>query len=134
MGCGSSSLDFNTCKTVYEVLFQIECQIKKFKEIMTTLDSNSNEFKYYKKFVLKCSVILDSIKGRPLLYLEERLHKFKEIINEYYYSVINLNEEDYKKSSQELESFVYNMNDYLDGYRETTFKGSNNYKVNELLN
>lgn len=117
MGCDNSTLDFREYTSVFQVLNKIEIESKRFQELKLTMLKDSDEYRLYDSFCSKTSSILRFLKNKPLMYVEERLSTFKELINRYHYSIVTVNISEFESSQSELEEFIFRMMDYYNGIR-----------------
>lgn len=117
MGCNNSTLDFREYTSVFQVLNKIELEAKRFQELKHNMHKDSDEFRLCDSFCSKTNSILRFLKNKPLMYIEERLSIFKELINRYHYSIVTVNVSEFESSQTELEEFIFRMMDYYNGIR-----------------
>lgn len=128
--CLETDPNFNDSNSVFKVLSKIEEENNKLR---FHADKNIDNPNLAKKCIQKTEMILKFLKNKPLYYLDERLSKFKLILNRFYLFTIRYDLDNYLKAEEELQEFIFNMMDFYNGIRNSVVNQRNsNNNVNEL--
>lgn len=140
LNCNSNPINFKEYKSIFKLLNSMENEIAYFNNQRKNTDNQSEEYRLYSNYISKVTSILNFLKYKPLLYIVERFDSFKDIVNRFYYSVYTTNIAEYDKAKNDLEEFIFRMNDYNNGIRysispvEIETNNRNQYDNNDNFN
>ena len=115
-GCYSQEPNFNEYTSIFEILSKMESENKK---ISIYAERNTEEPNLHLKCLTKTNSMLQFLKNKPLYYIEDRLIRFKSMITRFYTHAYRFEVEEFNKTEEELQDFIFNMMDYYNGIRVT---------------
>ena len=115
-GCYSQEPNFNEYNSIFEILSKMEIENKK---IAIYADKQIDEPNVALKCLSKTNSILQFLKNKPLYYIDDRLSKFKSLITNFYFHAYRNEIDEFNKTEEELQEFIFNMMDYFNGIRVT---------------
>lgn len=134
LNCNSSPINFKEYNSIFRLLNSMEAEITYFENQRKNSEKQSEEYRLYSNYISKVTSILNFLKNKPLIYIVERFESFKDIVNRFYYSVYTTNLSEYNKAKNELEEFIFRMNDFNNGIRFSVSPveiEENNKKISE---